>query len=90
MSLPTRLYFYKDCEVIGNAFVNVGWFMDGECLAREIINSIVENKNLFEQCDTLVVYELEFTKEEIFQSKSYPEFQQYCKTKLNTPIEVKI
>jgi len=67
MSLPSRIYFFKNKEEIGSGFCNVGWTLYGIPLLRCIKESIEENKELWEACDSIILYHIEISKEFILQ-----------------------
>ena len=73
MSLPSRIFFIKDKEIIGEDFVNVGWWISADALEREIRESAKNNKDLWNKCDSVKLYNLTFTKNFILSHKSIDE-----------------
>jgi uncharacterized protein (DUF2461 family) len=73
MSLPSRIEFIKDSTILGDAFVNVGWWISADGLEREIREAAKDNKELWNKCDRVRLYNLTFSKDFILSHKSIDE-----------------
>ena len=73
MSLPSNIQFIKESTILGYAFVNVGWWISAQALEREIREAAKGNKELWDKCDTVKLYDLTFSKDFILSHKSIDE-----------------
>lgn len=73
MSLPSKLRFIKDETIIGDTFVNIGWWVDAAGLEREIRNAAKENAEMWNNCDSVELYGITFTKNFILSHRSIEE-----------------
>lgn len=47
MSLPSQALFIKDGQVVGLAYVNCGYYSNGQAIARLLLPALVEAKSYF-------------------------------------------
>ena len=83
MSLPSRLHFISNGETIGDTFVNVGWFLDAKRIEELIRESINCNRELFKECDKIALYNMEFTKKEIYETGRQSEMIKLIERKIS-------
>ena len=73
MSLPSKISFIKDGKILGQDFINVGWWISADRLESEIRRTAKENVEMWNDCDSVSLYDLTFTKSFILSHKSIEE-----------------
>lgn len=76
MTYPSNVYFYdSNNHIIGEIFIDVGYFLDAETVAEELNIILLNNEKLLNNTSFIKVYYMRFLKEDLLRCSNIKELE---------------